>query len=471
MPVPDQRDLFPLLEEMYRTRSLGALRPICCSQQADLFQAECDILKSFGIQKEWVVREEKSQAGPPAVLLEGDGKVQTLKSVSLVRIKTVLRTEAGQRLYRKRVRNVFFMTFMVQDRAIFSAGRLKKEAPGVGGLADCLAPDLMVGSAAPSAPAHDPVPTQPAPGAESPAAPPALAQALAQAPAPTTPAQASSETALRCRNCGGLLEREGDLLHCPHCKATYRTEAEVFLLSGMTMTRAFRGLRNPLMALGLLFAGVCAYQAGALPFVHAWLEELNQLPAEQMAEHPIMRLLMGAVGLGLLSVLFRAIRQGRIHYGSIRRIRREDPHFSMALFGLRLEVLLKEACVRDAASAQAAFLIQSLSDLILVGWAQTQEDETVRVRVRVNGIALKRGGRRPKVRQREEVIELSLRRRLGVKTPRYYQPDQFTCPACGAHQLVAGAKVHQCAYCGKSIAADALDWVLAEDSAGAMGVR
>lgn len=445
MPVPNQRDLFPLLEEMYRTRSLGALRPICCSQQADFFQAECDILKSFGIQKEWVVREEKSQAGPPAVLLEGDGKVQTLKSVSLVRIKTVLRTEAGQCLYRKRARNVFFMTFMVQDRAIFSAGRLKKEAPGVGGLADCPVPDIMVGFAAPPAPA--------------------------QAPAPTTPAQASSETALRCRNCGGLLEREGDLLHCPHCKATYRTEAEGFLLSGMSMTRAFRDLRKPLMALGLLFAGVCAYQEGALPFVHAWLEELNQLPAEQMVEHPIMRLLMGAVGLGLLTVLFRAIRQGRIHYGSIRRIRREDPHFSMALFGLRLEVLLKEACVRDAASAQAAFLIQSLSDLILVGWAQTQEDETVRVRVRVNGIALKRGGRRPKVRQREEAIELSLRRRRGVKTPRYYQPDQFTCPACGAHQLVAGAKVHQCAYCGKSISADALDWVLAEDSAGAMGVR
>ncbi len=283
---------------------------------------------------------------------------------------------------------------------------------------------------------------------------------------------------INCSNCGAHVEIQTTETTCGYCGATYLTEAYNWLVSSFYNMDDSRTFLLSDIQKGIVKIGGTMFVAGGVTFAVAGVLTLL---FGNTAIGPILELVikgagiliaLGAVSFFLLFLasfvgLFAFLAEPLFMFSKWRRRKRvqaKDRNFSMAGLQLLGQSLLDRHpdLIDEDLDDNVAVLSDGVVKQFVGDYSVDDQYEYMQVMLEYLEKRFAYRGKRVSIEQKRRKLTLPLVRLLGVKTPVYYEPTQYTCTSCGSHEPVINATVQECSYCGNARRLVEMDWVLVQ---------
>lgn len=254
-----------------------------------------------------------------------------------------------------------------------------------------------------------------------------------------------------CNNCGASLERHNEEFICLYCGSHYKAEALTTLLSRFRTENALSGFGKIWYVLLPIIIMVALYQAGVL----------NEEQFEK-----IQLVFSIVVGVILTAIIFIALGIGLVqlfkHLSAKGQIKNRDRHFSMELFARRIADLfhLEPQLLFTSDDNNEGKLFRHVDRILLTQYRTDGQYEFVSFRCNLTMMQLKKKMLSVRIKDIKDKQEFTVFRSLDVKTNVHYNPEQFTCPSCGVHEMVQNAKIQKCSFCGRETPMEGIDWIV-----------
>lgn len=252
-----------------------------------------------------------------------------------------------------------------------------------------------------------------------------------------------------CSNCGAPLRPVADELLCDYCGTSYQAEQVNWKLSRFWIENALKDLRKG----WLIFIPI---------LIIAFVTTFKLLPENQTEQLTLgfSFLTAGVILFLIIRALFKGILMNLRHNHAMHEIRRQDPHFSKELAQQRLLDILQ---MEPSINQEQATLVRSIQHFFLEKFDTNEQYQYLHCTCKVDQLKVHQNGNQTKIKRVIGPRRYILKRRVGVTTPVYYRPEQFTCPNCGSHDKREFQSEQICSYCGAVTPFEEIDWVLEQE--------